>query len=296
MSFESCFKILTTLRDADLPQSAGVRQRFRRVVRSFYRSNGRDFPWRRTQDPYQILVSEVMLQQTQTQRVAERFPVFIHQFPNIRALAAARQSEVIRAWEGLGYYRRARNLHRAAQEVVSECNGEIPDSYDHLRALPGIGEYTAAAVSAFAFNRAVPMIETNIRAVYLYVFFKEQEGVSDRRILALIEETMPKSGVREWFYSLMDLGVELKRATPRINHASRHHTKQKPFHGSDRRVAAMVLRYVIGCKRPISKELIVQETLGALSETTLDQIERALVRLEREKLLVQTRSGSFRGA
>ena len=133
-------------------------RRFRRVVRGYYRAHARRFPWRETRDPYGILVSEIMLQQTQTQRVVERFPLFLQQFPSLSELARASQSEVIRAWEGLGYYRRARNLHRAAQAVLELHGGRIPDSYEALRALPGVGAYTAAAVSAFAFDRGVPMI------------------------------------------------------------------------------------------------------------------------------------------
>ena len=299
MSYESCLHVLTSIRGSCSTgfQREGISEqelrRFRSAVRSFYRSCGRDFAWRKTRDPYRVFVSEIMLQQTQTQRVAERFPLFLKVFPNLHALARAPQSEVIRAWEGLGYYRRARNLHRAAQAVVELHGGHIPDSYDALRALPGVGAYTAAAVSAFAFDRGVPMIETNIRSVYLYVFFRESSAVSDREILKLVTATMPARNVREWFYALMDLGVELKKQAPRINHASRHHKAQSPFKGSDRRVAAQVLRYIVASARPVSKTAIAKEIRRSIEDVSGEQIERALVRLEREALIVRGARGLF---
>jgi A/G-specific adenine glycosylase len=276
--------------------SREVVRRFRRVVRGYYRAHGRRFPWRETRDPYRILVSEIMLQQTQTQRVVERFPLFLRQFPSLLALAQASQLEVVRAWEGLGYYRRARNLHRAAQAVVELHGGRIPDSYDALRALSGVGAYTAAAVSAFAFDRGVPMIETNIRSVYLHVFCKGRRLVSDREILALVAATMPVTGAREWFYALMDLGVEVKRRLPRINHASRHHVKQSPFKGSDRRVAAQVLRCIVSSERPISRLAIVRSTQRSIDTASIGQIDLALQRLEREALIIRSARGLFRGA
>lgn len=299
MTFERCLHVLTAIREARTSRtqvkslSEQEVLRFRKAVRSFYRSCGRDFAWRKTRDPYRVLVSEIMLQQTQTQRVAERFPLFLKAFPNLRALARAPQSEVIRAWEGLGYYRRARNLHRAAQAVVELHEGRIPESYDALRALPGVGAYTAAAVMAFAFDRGVAMIETNIRSVYLYAFFKDHSAVSDREILQIVAETMPTKNVREWFYALMDLGVELKKQAPRINHASRHHKAHSPFKGSDRRVAAQVLRYIVTSARPVSKAALAKEIRRSIEDVRADQIERALVRLEREALIVRGARGLF---
>lgn len=299
MTLETCLHVLTDIRGAHSARARSKSldeqelRRFRATVRSFYRSCGRDFAWRKTRDPYRVLVSEIMLQQTQTQRVAERFPLFLKTFPNLRALARAPQSEVIRAWEGLGYYRRARNLHQAAQAVVARHGGRIPDSYEALRALPGVGAYTAAAVSAFAFDRGVPMIETNIRSVYLYVFFKGARSVSDREILELVAATMPAKNVREWFYALMDLGVELKKQAPRINHASRHHKAQSPFKGSDRRVAAQVLRYVVTSARPVSKAAIAKEIRRSIEGVSSEQIDLALARLEREALIARGARGAF---
>lgn len=299
MTFERCLHVLDCIRGAHAarPRSKGASKedlrRFCTTVKSYYKRCGRDFTWRKTRDPYRVLVSEIMLQQTQTQRVAERFPLFLRDFPNLRALARAPQSDVIRAWEGLGYYRRARNLHRAAQAVVELHDGRIPESYDALRALPGVGAYTAAAVSAFAFDCGVPMIETNIRSVYLYVFFKGARLVSDREILELVAATMPAKNVRDWFYALMDLGVELKRQRPLINHASRYHKIQSPFKGSDRRVAAQVLRHIVRSTRPVSKAAIAKEIQRSIEDVRSEQIERALTRLEREALIVRVKSGHF---
>ena len=152
---------------------------FRRIIRSFYREHGRAFPWRNIKNPYRILVSEVMLQQTQTSRVLERYPMFLRQFPTVKALARAPLQEVLSLWEGMGYYRRARNLHASAQTICADWNGRVPRTAEGLRTLPGIGEYTAAAVSAFAFNISVPMIETNIRSVYLHTFFQDKLDVQD---------------------------------------------------------------------------------------------------------------------
>lgn len=220
-------------------------QAFRRLMLRYYELHGRSFPWRETRDPYRILVSEVMLQQTQTHRVAAKYPKFIKKYRTIRALAQAPQNEVLKAWAGLGYYRRARNLHRAAIAICEHHNGRVPYDRAELRALPGIGDYTAAAISTFAHGNPAPMIETNIRSVYLHGFFRGRHNVSDREILAIIEETLEPKRCREWFYALMDFGVELKKARPGINTRSRHYHKQSPFEGSDRQIAAQILRQVL---------------------------------------------------
>jgi A/G-specific adenine glycosylase len=159
-----------------------------------------------------------------------------------------------------------------------------------------VGEYTAAAVSTFAFGRGVAMIETNIRSLYLYVFFKGKRMVSDREVLRLVHATMPSRNVREWFYALMDLGVELKKSAPAINHASRHHTRQSSFQGSDRQVAAHVLRVVVTAKTALTRARVAQAVTETLTAATSRQIDRALARLVREGLIVQTARGSVRVA
>jgi len=231
---------------------------FCRVVLQHYKLFGREFPWRKTRDPYEILVSEVMLQQTQTDRVVKKYAEFLERFPTWHALASAKQVDVLKLWAGLGYYRRARNLHMAAQAVVSER--EEPTTYAHLKGLPGVGPYTAAAVSAFAFGEAVPMIETNIRTVYLHAYFRGLEMVSDKEILPVVERTLHKKDPRVWFYALMDLGVVLKRHIKGVNKRSLHYSRQSPFKGSTRQTRAAVLKIL---------------TLGS-SSMTLPTIERTL--------------------
>lgn len=240
MDVDTLVSKLNTLREKGPLTSAA----FQKFVLAFYRSESRTFPWRETRDPYSILVSEVMLQQTQTERVVPKYNEFLKRFPTWKALAKASTSDVVKMWMGLGYYRRALNLHRAAQSVVNEWGGKPPTTAEGLRALPGVGPYTAAAVAAFAYGEATPMIETNIRTVYLYLFFPKKKEVSDKEILACVEETMYRKDPRAWFYALMDLGVVLKKHTKGIHHRSKHHVKQSRFQGSQRQVRAAVLKLV----------------------------------------------------
>jgi len=250
-------------------------ERFQRAVLSFYRKCGRTFPWRETRDPYAILVSEIMLQQTQTDRVVPKYEAFLREFPSVSSLARAPVEKVIRMWMGLGYYRRALNLHKAARMVSEELNGSFPDTVEGLRALPGVGPYTAAAVAAFAFQFASPMIETNIRTVYLATFFSRRKSVSDKEILTLVEKSLYRRDPRRWYYALMDLGVELKKVTKGVNKRSKHYTKQSKFVGSHRQIRAAVLKRISEFPQSRSK---------VLKELPFDEarVEKALVELERE--------------
>jgi A/G-specific adenine glycosylase len=284
MNFERYLAKLDALIDAQrLTPSA-----FQRLIMSFYRDNARPFPWRETRDPYRVLVSEIMLQQTQTSRVEERYPRFLRLFPTVKALALAPQADVLRAWEGLGYYRRARNLHRAAIAVQEQYGGTIPENFDDLVALPGLGRYTAAAVSVFAFDRPTPMIETNIRSVYLYAFCRGRSAVLDAELLQLVQDTIDVARCRDWFYALMDFGVVLKRARPGINSQSKHHTKQSRFEGSDRQIAARVLKAIVSAKRGAGIEDLYEVVQGAG-----ERIDKAIVRLERDGMIRRMRSGRW---
>lgn len=215
---------------------------FRRIIKEFYCASGRVFPWRKTTNSYRIAVSEVMLQQTQTERVLEKYAAFIKRFPSWRSLAGASTAEVLSSWQGLGYYRRALNLHRAAKIIVSDFKGRLPNELSELRALPGFGAYTAAAVLTFSTNKPHVMIETNIRDLYLYAFFSDQDSVSDKDVLKVVEETMDVEEPRTWFYALMDAGVELKKARKGVNRRSKHYSQQSAFIGSRRQVRAAVLK------------------------------------------------------
>lgn len=258
---------------------------FQKVVLSYFKQHGRELPWRRTRDPYKILVSEVMLQQTQVERVVERYKTFIREFPSWRALSEAAPREVIAAWMGLGYYRRALNLHRAARHVCGVHRGRAPQTVEGLRELPGVGEYTAAAVAAFAYGAPAPMIETNIRALYLYVYFPKRRAVSDKEIMGKVQETVYGPDPRTWFYALMDLGSDLKRRVRGINRRSRHHVRQSPFKGSQREARAAILRLLTHQKSMSRAEILRRFT------TRSEQAERALASLLKDELVRKNGSG-----
>jgi len=220
-------------------------EEFRLKITNFYHSHRRDLPWRDTTDPYRILVSEIMLQQTQVDRVKEKYTRFTARFPDVGSLAQATIEEVLSEWQGLGYNRRALALEKAAVEIVERFGGVLPDDEKSLRSLPGIGPYTAAAILAFAFNRPVVMIETNIRRVFIHCFFKDRTGVADSEILPLIEETLDRENPREWYNALMDYGWHLGSAIGNPNRRSRHYQRQAPFEGSNRQIRGKILKRLV---------------------------------------------------
>jgi A/G-specific adenine glycosylase len=216
---------------------------FIKVVYGYYEAHGRhDLPWRKTTDPYRILVSEVMLQQTQVARVIPKYKEFLKRFPTTKKLAAAPLGDVLRAWQGLGYNRRAKFLWRAAQVVSNEKKGIWPKTFPELKSLPGVGEYTAGAVMNFAYNQPVPLIETNIRTVYIHHFFPDAGGVTDRELLPIIEKTLDKENPREWNWALMDYGSHLKETVGNLNKKSKTYQKQSDFKVSNRYVRGAILR------------------------------------------------------
>lgn len=215
---------------------------FTSIIWEYYAKHKRSFPWRETTDPYQILVSEIMLQQTQTDRVVPKFTAFIAQFPNFSSLALAPLSQVLSLWSGLGYNRRALYLHKTAQQVIERFGGKLPESEKELLSLPGIGKYTAGAILAFVHNRRAIFIETNIRRVYIHFFFSDQEKVSDELLNPVIEQTLPNENYREWYYALMDYGVYLAKTHENPNRKSKHYTKQSKFEGSKRQLRGKILR------------------------------------------------------
>ena len=228
---------------------------FRDRVWALYARHGRsELPWRHTRDPYAVLVSEVMLQQTQVARVLSKYPLWLDEFPTFDALAVAPLDAVLVAWQGLGYNRRALNLKRAAETVSAELGGVLTPEFD-LRSLPGVGAATAAGVAVFAFDRPAPYLETNVRAVYLHEFFADREGVPDRDILPLIESTLDRDRPREWFYALLDYGYWLKRSVPNPSRRSAHHTRQSRFEGSRRQKRSRLLRGVMAAPGVSAEEL-----------------------------------------
>ncbi len=255
---------------------------FRKHVLDYWRRHGRhELPWRKTTDPYHILVSEVMLQQTQVDRVIPKYLEFFTAFPTFRALSRAPVARVLKVWQGLGYNRRALMLQRCAEAVVSKHGGRLPEEYDLLIALPGIGPYTAGAVSAFAFNIARPMIETNIRRVYIHHFFPGKKNVSDAQLLPVVERTMDIKNARRWYSALMDYGTYLVTQTENPNTRSRHYVRQAKFEGSDRKVRGAILRALVTQPRLIAPVLAqeVQEPVA--------RVRNLLLKLEKEGFIAR---------
>lgn len=217
---------------------------FQKIIQEYYLRYGRAFPWRETRDPYQILVSEIMLQQTQTDRVVPRYNAWLNLFPDISRLAKASFAEVLAAWVGLGYNRRAKFLHETAQLITDIHAGIFPKDPDVLQTMPGIGHYTANAVTTFAFNKPNVFIETNIRSVFLFFFFPESSGVRDSDILKKIDTTLDHEDPRSWYYALMDYGADLKKRIPNPNRQSAGYTRQSRFEGSVRQTRGCILRYL----------------------------------------------------
>jgi A/G-specific adenine glycosylase len=176
----------------------------------WFKENGRELPWRRTRDPYKILVSEVMLQQTQVDRVQGYYKRFLKEYPTVQDLAAAPPARVRDSWDGLGYYARARNLHAAAQRIVENHGGRFPRRLEEVKALPGVGRYTAGAVVSFAYGEPAPILDTNVRRVLSRVFIRRRPSspaALDRRLWALAEAIVPPEHAWEFNQAIMDLGA-----------------------------------------------------------------------------------------
>ena len=231
---------------------------FRDLILAHYRAHGRDLPWRQTTDPYRILVSEIMLQQTQVERVAVKYREFLERFPDFESLAHAPKSEVLLAWQGLGYNRRAIALQGAAQRVIEEYGGRLPADVETLATFPGIGKATAAAICAYAFNMPVVYIETNIRRIFIHFFFQDREGVRDDEILPLVERALDRENPREWYSALMDYGTVLKKRTTNPNRRSASYTRQSRFEGSDRQVRGRILALVLEEGRVTEEEVVLR--------------------------------------
>ena len=186
------------------------RDALRRQLLAWYRARKRDLPFRRTRDPYAILVAEIIMQRTRVRAGLPYYERFLAAFPNVRDLAAASEADVLRAWEGLGFYGRARNLHRAAKAIVEDFGGEVPRDYVSLRALPGIGDYTAGAVGSIAFGVRVPAVDGNVTRVLSRVFRIQgggSHGPEKKQLRGLAAELVPATEPGEWNQALMELGA-----------------------------------------------------------------------------------------
>jgi A/G-specific adenine glycosylase len=265
-----------------------------------YRDHARDLPWRKTRDPYHILVSEMMLQQTQVARVVHKYEDFLSRFPDMASLAESPAADVLAAWQGLGYNRRALALRECAKTLMAQSGGALPRTLRQLTALPGIGPATGGAILAFAHGIAVPFIETNIRAAFLHYFFPGREDVADTEILPLVSATLDREDPRTWYYALMDYGSRLKKTFPNPSRRSRHHRPQSAFEGSRRQLRAHVLRLFLkgagGFPRNEEREASMDDAppMGAWSRDDVvsslpgwptDEVEAVLAQLLREGFL-----------
>lgn len=220
-------------------------QEFKKKVWEYYYGHCRSLPWRKTRNPYRIVVSEIMLQQTHVDRVIDKYKEFINIFPDFSVLGRASLREILRVWQGLGYNRRALYLKQIARIITQEYNGRMPHDPSLLKALPGIGNATASAIAAFAFNKPVVFLETNIRALFIHSFFNDRADVSDREILPLVEKTLDASNPRQWYYALMDYGALIKKQYRNPSTKSAHYTKQSPFKGSNRELRGLILKQLV---------------------------------------------------
>lgn len=281
----------------------------------YYRQHGRhDLPWRLPEadgsfDPYKILVSELMLQQTQVSRVVPKYEAFLQRFPIVSEIARAPLGDVLVAWQGLGYNRRAKFLWQIAQKIVSDFGGQLPNDQQALESLPGIGANTAGAIRTYAFNEPAVFIETNIRTVYVHHYFKNETNISDHAIRDALHKTVLQLGksstwftedefgliptgsnerptervsYRLFYWALMDYGSHLKQSVGNLSRASKAYAKQSTFAGSARQLRGRVLRLLAA---------------GSLSEAALlDELRDArapkiLTELAAEGLIQKMNSG-----
>jgi A/G-specific adenine glycosylase len=271
--------------------------RFKKIIWAHYAKHRRRFPWRErpkkmsdTDWVYRVVISEIMLQQTQAPRVVEKFNSFMKKFPDFPALARVPLRNVLAEWQGLGYNRRGLYLKKMAEIIVQKYAGKVPRTKTELIELPGIGPHTAGSILAFAFNIPEPFIETNIRTVYIHFFFNKNSDamattkISDADIYDLVAATVDRENPREWFFALMDYGVYLKQAARQSRthdpaKRSRHYKKQSVFKGSNRELRAALLKSIL--EKPVSIAMLVSKHKKKLRGTKA-AILKNLAALERE--------------
>lgn len=239
----------------------------------------RSMPWREDTRPYYVLVSELMLQQTQVDRVIPKFNAFIARFPDESTLAKSSLSDVLTMWSGLGYNRRAKFLHEAAKRITYDLNGEFPSTKETLLTLPGVGEGTAGAILNYAFNKPTVFIETNVRTVYFYHFFADGDLVTDRQIAEKVTETLDSEHPREFYWAVMDYGAWLKKNGAGRITQSAHYKKQSPLKGSIREVRGQIVRLLT------ADDMLISDAKKQLSAD--ERFEPALEGLIRDGLVVR---------
>ncbi len=252
---------------------------FQRIIYNHYSRMRRNLPWRKTRNPYRILVSEIMLQQTQIERVTDKYKLFIKTFPDFRSLSEASLADILKVWQGLGYNRRAIALKKISKIITQTYHNKLPTSQEELLKLPGIGPYSAAAITAFAFNEPAVFIETNIRRVFIHFFFPGKNKVADTELFTLVEKTLDRKDPRNWYYALMDYGVMLGKSVPNPNRRSVHYQRQSRFEGSNRQIRGMILQTIVNNDGITERELM--NTLN----TDNKRVKKNLEQLEQEGFL-----------
>ena len=267
----------TTLEMVEEPEPAVplTVEEFRNRIWNFYEKHKRPMLWRETFDPYAIVVSEIMLQQTQVPRVMQKYPEFMEKFPGFQELAESSLPDLLKAWQGMGYNRRALSLQKLAGIVIANHGGILPRDPEILATFPGIGPATASSIAAFAFNSPVVFIETNIRRVFIHCFFADRENVHDSEIEPLVAAALDSENPREWYWALMDYGTYLKNTQGNANRRSAHYTRQSKFEGSRRQVRGAVLKSLLAS--PKQDILNLQTGIDAPKEL-LEEIVDELVK------------------
>jgi A/G-specific adenine glycosylase len=254
-------------------------QRLQQKIFLFFQANKRDLPWRRTTDPYKILLSELMLQQTQVSRVVSFYNHWVAQWPTVFSLASASRAEVLKAWMGLGYNTRAVNLHKAAQKIVADFDGDVLNAMKRYIELPGVGRYTSQAVQIFSTNADLVTVDTNIRRIFICEFHLP-ESISDAELWNIAEKCLPKGKSREWHNALMDYGalhltVQKTGIKPK--------TQQSRFEGSDRQIRARILRSLL-------KEDISLSDLEETYKGEQARLKKILEKMVAEQLIMQRKN------
>lgn len=253
---------------------------FQHKIFSYYDRYGRDLPWRKTTDPYHILLSEVMLQQTQVDRVVDYYQRWLKKWPTIVDLAQAERTDVLRMWMGLGYNNRAVNLHKAVQKIVSEYNGEVITAMNNYKNIPGIGPYISHAVRIFSTNENIVTVDTNIRRILIHEF-QLDGSVSDKELWEIACNCLPKGRSREWHNALMDYGATLLTARKT---GIKPKTQQSPFDGSDRQMRAEIVRYLLKHNKPVS----IKQLTTVVNEKKSGRLHKIVKGMMEDELLVST--------
>lgn len=265
-------------------------KKFQDTVWNYYNTSGRHrLPWRKSINTYRVWVSEIMLQQTQVDRVVGFFNVWMKMFPTVKDLAQASQIDVLKQWKGLGYNSRAIRMKQTAQIITEQYKGKFPTDYNELQKLPGIGPYTAGAICAFVSNQPIVLIETNIRRVFIHHFFADANDIHDEDILKLVEKTIDKEKPRQWYWALMDYGsflgrtlnIKGKKYNPNVQ--SRHYTKQSKFQGSDREIRSNILKLLLENENKIESSNLKKEIKKFSTDN--ERIQKIINQMDKEGYL-----------